>query len=180
MRMPDEKEQFALVCTFCVWLSAAFFYFVHIPLQEETRQLEQEAQDLSRQIIDIENFANKHQNLKEYAGDISKRQEKADRALPNTLEQSAIISLLQQHALNRGIRLVSITPGQTKTEHELIMLPIRLSLNCNYFQLLDFLKSLQEDERFLQISRLDAHSADDKLTFEIEAVAYAMADQPQL
>ena len=178
MRTTDEEKLFALICALCVFLFVAFFYFVHIPLQEETQQLEREAKDLSAQIIAVENFANKHQDIKEYSAAISKRQEKADRALPDSLEQSTVISLLQHHALNQQIQLVSITPGQTKTEHELIMLPIQIKLNCNYFQFLDFLKAIQEDGRFLQISRLGAHSTDDKLSFEIEATVYAMAPQP--
>ena len=177
MRKPDEKEKFVMICTLCVWLSFAFFHSVHIPAQKEIQQMEHEAADLSLKIIDIENFANKHQNIKEYAADISKRQEKVDKALPNALEQSSVINLLQRHALNRQLQLVSITPGQTKTEHGLTMLPLQIKMNCDYFQLLDFLKAIQEDARFLQITRLGAHSADDRLSFEIEANVYSMAEQ---
>ena len=178
MRMLDEKNAFVLLCFLCLWLSVAFFHFVHVPLQEEKAAILEDAEQISMEIIEIENFMNKHTNLKEYAADLSKQMEKADHALPDSMAQSSIISLFQHHALDQQIQLASITPGQAKREHDLLMLPINIKLKCNYFQLLDFLKAIQEDGRFLKINQVVVHTTDDKLSFEIEAIAYAM-EAPQ-
>lgn len=176
MGTPGKKEPFVLICALCVLFSIWFFYFVHVPLLESSAQLEDETKKLSEEIIAIENFSNGHPNLREYAADIARQREMADRALPDRMEESAVISLLQQHALQQQTRLVSIIPGQLQREQDLLMLPIQLRLDCNYFQLLDFLNAIQSDDRFLRINRLAAHSKDGKIAFEVEAIIYAVAD----
>ncbi len=174
MQKLDEKTAFCLLCFLCCCIGAAFFCFVHIPAREDLCLLREEAALVSGEIVDIENFTNKHRDLKAYTEDIKKQLEKAKHALPDTVEQSSVVSLLQHHALIKGIQLTSITPGQTKREHDLLMLPIRVKINCNYFQLLDFLKALEEDDRFVKINQLCVHETDGRLSFEIETTVYAM------
>lgn len=57
-----------------------------------------------------------------------------------------------------------------------MVLPIQIKLNCDYFQLLDFLQSLQEEERFMKLDQLCVRTIDDRLSFEIEAAVYAMEE----
>ena len=117
--------------------------------------------------------------LKEYAEDVGKRHERAERALPGELKQSDVIGMLQRNALRYQIQLVSVSPGQIKKESSLMVLPIQIKLNCDYFQLLDFLQSLQEEERFIKLDKLCARTVDNRLSFEIEAAVYAMEDSGQ-
>ncbi len=177
MERPDHKSIFVLVCFMCFWAAASFYYFIHIPATEEAAEMELERNRLEREIIDIENFSNKHRDIRTYSAEISKQQTTLDRALPDNLKESTVIMLLQQHALSHQIHVLSITPGQRKEDSGLTILPLQLQLECDYFQLLDFLQAIQEDDRFLQISRLDVHSVDDRISFEIEFLAYAMSEK---
>lgn len=176
MERLDEKRVFVLVCFLWFSLTIAFAFLVHLPLMEEVEEIRRETGLVSQEVISIENFTNKHVNLKEYAEDIGKQHERAEKALPSELEQSAVIGMLQRNALRHQIRLVSVSPGQIKKESRLMVLPIQIKLNCDYFQLLDFLQSLQEEERFMKLDQLCVRTIDDRLSFEIEAAVYAMEE----
>ena len=179
MERLDEKRVFFLVCTIWILISVAFVFLVHFPLREEAEEIRRETGLVLQEVISIENFTNKHVNLKEYAEDVSKRHERAEKALPGELEQSVVIGMLQRNALQHRIQIVSVSPGQIKKESSLTVLPIRIKLNCNYFQLLDFLQSLQEEERFMKLDQLCVRTVDSRLSFEIEAAVYAMKDSVQ-
>lgn len=179
MERLDEKRVFFLVCILLVFMTVAYSLLIHFPFREEAAEIRRETDLVSKEVISIENFTNKHVNLKEYAEDVGKRHERAERALPGELKQSDVIGMLQRNALRYQIQLVSVSPGQIKKESSLMVLPIQIKLNCDYFQLLDFLQSLQEEERFIKLDKLCARTVDNRLSFEIEAAVYAMEDSGQ-
>ncbi len=177
MKKPDEKSLFLLICFLCGWSIAGFLHFIHDPILEETEGINAEKEELLREIIDIENFSNQHRDMKQFSAEVSKQQEKVDRALPDELTESRVIHLLQQHALKHHIRILSISPEQQKEESGLTVLPLQLKLDCSYFQLLDFLRDIQEADRFVRISRLEVHNQEGRLLFNLEASVYAMPEK---
>ncbi len=177
MKKPDDKSLFLLVCIICALIIVVFFSFIHEPLLQETAELNAEKELLIRQIIDIENFSNKHQDIRKYSAEVSRQQETADRALPDVLMESQVIQLLQQHAIKHHIQILSISPRQRKEETGLTVLPLQLKLDSNYFQLLDFLRDIQETGRFIKISHLEVHNQEDRLLFTLEASVYAMTEK---
>lgn len=176
MERPDERKVFGMVCILWLLLTLLFVFTVHYPIREEAEAIRRETELVTKEVVSIENFTNKHLNIKGYAEEVGKRHERADRALPNELEQSAVLGMLQRNALNNKVQLVSVSPGQIKKESRLMELPIQIKLSCNYFQLLDFLKTLQDEERFVKLNRLNVRTVDNRLSFEIEAAVYALEE----
>ena len=174
MRRIGGRELFSVVCCACAWALAAFYFFVHEPWQEEREVLRISCAKEEQEILGIENFMNAHRDLEEFSRETAKHQELSLKAMPREMEQGAFLEFLQGLALGKGIELTGVVPGKSISEGDVLVLPLQVNLKCNYFQLLDFLKGLQEGERFLQIRNAKIHSDKGKLACQLELAIFTI------
>ena len=166
----------------CMSMIAAYRLLYHLPLEREILQLGLERQQTAQQIINVLNFKNEYGSLDEYMRELEERRFVVDRALPPQLEQGEFINYIQRTALANQVRLISLTPGAVENVEDdalpILRLPLRLKIECDYFKLLDFLKALEDGERFINIEQFDVSRKDDGelLDCELDVILFAIKE----
>ena len=149
------EERLKLILAAGALLLCAFYFFVHLPLQEQCRENEGQALQLREERIAVQNFQNAHLKQEEYQQELIERLERADKALPPHLNQGEFLSRLQAEALGTGLEREEALPRERQTvEEHCVALPVQFKVAGNYFQLLDFLQRLRGEERFYQLRQL--------------------------
>lgn len=149
------EERLKLITAAGVLILGAFYFFVHLPLQDKCRANEAQASQLREERIAVQNFQNAHLNQEEYRQELAERLERADKALPSHLGQGEFLSRLQADALGTGLQLEEALPKERQAvEGHCVALPVQFKVAGDYFQLLDFLQRLRGEERFYQLRQM--------------------------
>ena len=182
---------------FCAFLILAYLNFFRPAIQQSTAQLELERQQIIKIHDNITNFKNKYGDLDEYMQKIEERYQLTNKSLPENLMQGEFITFLQKAAMENQIKIISLTPSTAKQleidsadlstsnvgqqiNTELIqglnMLPINLKIECDYMELINFLKLLETSERLVQIKNFSIDSKDggEKLICEICLLIFSL------
>ncbi len=175
--MRHGRKIFLSTVLLCLAAVAAYFFLYHQPLERKILQLELDRRKAAQQSVDIINFKNRHGDLSKLMLDLNEQRNDLERALPPQLSQGEFINYMQSTALAHQIRLLEITPN-TPTRDEALpitRLPIRVHIECTYFELLDFLKALEQSERFIDIKNFKATSTSEgaRLNCELELMIFA-------
>ena len=101
------------------------------------------------------------------------RQQQADKALPDNLEQGEFIARLQHMALAHKLTLKKLLPGEVQSETGLLMLPVQVEMQGDYFAMLSFLRALQHEERFMQFKQLALNTQEGGLVGKFTLVIFA-------
>ena len=157
------------------WLMALLFFIfcVHMPLQHACRDTVQQARAIERQVSAIR-MDKQHYGDGRADESLAKQQKAVDEALPDSIGQSRLLSMLQQAALHHGIALTALTPSKPIQQDELLVQPVRISCETDYFSLLAFLREIHGQGRFLRLDEASVHSKDGRLTCELTVSAFAM------
>ena len=168
----------------CVAIAAAYWFLYHQPLERELVSLGLERQRTTQQIVDILNFKNEYGSLEDCMLELDEQFRDAERALPQQFFQGEFINYIQSTAIEKGVRLISLTPGTVESAADqslpLVRLPLRIKIECDYFRLLDFLKALEESERFINIESFTATSRDDRLDCELNVILFALDEEEDI
>ena len=149
------EERLKLITAAGVLILGAFYFFVHLPLQDKCRANEAQASQLREERIAVQNFQNAHLNQEEYRQELAERLERADKALPSHLGQGEFLSRLQADALGTGLQLEEALPRERQAvEEHCVALPVQFKVAGDYFQLLDFLQRLRGEDRFYQVRQM--------------------------
>ena len=178
-----------------------FWYFFHIPKQQEILKLELERKKLIQISDNILKYKNKYGNLDEYMQKIEERYQLASISLPERMQQGEFINFLHQTALENQVKILAMIPSSVQpvfdnpnenleSESEidenksnsnpaLKMLPINVKIECSYISLINFLKAIEDSERMTQIKNLSIVSREngEKLNCELNIIIFAFENQ---
>lgn len=172
-----KRGYLLLAAAICLLLIVIYIFLLRAPLRGASASAEARAQVAAAQVVKVTNFHNAHiSDEKKYEQDLQQRQERADKALPDTIEQGRIVGYLQSKALASRLELCELAPGEPRVQDGLRVLPLKLKLRGDYFSLLDFLEQLQDGERYTIIQRPSVRSKDGYLECVLEIDAFAMAE----
>lgn len=174
MRLEGERKLRWIVAAGGIFL-LAFYFCVHLPLQELCGEKRSQEEKLQKEVLIVQNFYNAHLDEEEYRKELEERLERAEKALPLHLGQGEFLGCIQKVALGTGLRLEQAIPKEQETEEDCVALPVHIKVAGNYFQLLDFLHRLRDEERFYQLKQMKVKSVDDggKLEADIMLVMFA-------
>lgn len=147
----------------CVMMMAGWYWLIHEPLSVGRQKMEMEAEQAMAQTVAVENYQHAHLDFSVYQKDLSGQQERADKALPDEMEQGKFLGLLEYTAKRNHVELEQVEPGQTFQMEEACVLPIKVRFRCGYFDLLAFLREAGDGERFIRIDRVAVHGEHDGL-----------------
>jgi len=169
-----NKEWLAAAGAVSLCLAVLFWVFVHCAIREAAARLEGEARQIRLEVTAVQNYQNAHLDKDKYVKEISDAQQQADKAMPRDFEQASFISRLQREALQAGLTLRQVRPGEPRQAAEgCRTLPVHVQLGGNYFQLLDFLRALGQEERFLQFREMEIKSKDGQLDCGLQLNIFA-------
>ncbi len=165
---------FLCICIAGVLCHVVYFCFVHCAWKNEISELKENQLAEMQEISMIENYMNVHPNYDEDKKKAEKLNESVQTMLPDELEQGNVLLGLQSMALENRVELSGITPGKKEKNGEMEQLPIEVKFQCGYFSLLDYLKSLQESKRYLQIQGMNVKSNQERLDCQMKVFVYSM------
>ena len=168
------KAWFWLSCAISSALAAGFLFAVHLPLREELALAREESAICGAEILEIENFMNENGDMKVYEAEALKKKELADRALPDMVNESALVAFINGCAASRNLSLLSAIPGRQAADRGISVIPIQIKLRCDYFQLMDFLGDIDGSGRYLEVGNLSVKGVDGELECKMDIIAYSM------
>ena len=171
------KEKLQLTLAAGTLLLLAFYFFVHLPLQELCEERSSKAIRLHQEAMAVQNFQNAHLDEQAYKQELTERLERAEKALPPHLGQGAFLGRIQRVALGTGLKLEQALPQERQQVEACVALPVQLKVAGDYFQLLDFLQRLREDERFYQLRQLKVKAAGESGKLEADILLVMFAEE---
>lgn len=175
-KKPKGKEWLLLSLGISLLCFALVYFFVHGPMQARREQAQTEALAMRREIQAVEAYRKAHAAEPSYEKDLLARQARADQALPDRLEQGVFLGKLQQLAFQHKIKLTQVVPKAAAVRDGLQVMPVEVRFRSSYFELLSFLRSLREDDRYIQVARTTVQEKDGALNCQLELRIYAVKE----
>ncbi len=148
----EGKRLFAGTAGACAALFILFLIFVHQPLMASRAAEQAKAQQNEMLYMRVANFKNAHIGEERPEAALEARKKQADENLPETMQQGEFLATLQRTASDNGIHIREIKPGKLEEREGYASLPITLTVQADYFSLLDFLRNLEKLNRFVSMS----------------------------
>ena len=170
-----RKKFFLLFITSLLLIGTAFFIVVYQEQREELLAKSQQIEIQRATLLSVQNFMNAHLDMNAYKQDLVMQQKIVNDLLPEHMEQGTWLEILQAKAFAHKVQINGILPGQAMKNDALYVQPVKMKISCTYFQLVDFLKALEETERFLGAKKLHIRGNDEgKLSCEVDMQIYSM------
>ena len=103
------------------------------------------------------------------------RKRSVEAMLPARLETGAFLAEMEKKAAAAGVALLGIAPGEDGTADGFAAKKLRLSVSGDYFALMDYLYTLEQQGRFVKIDAMRGTVEDGAFKGEIELWIYARA-----
>ena len=154
--------------------SAFVYFFIHVPMQAKREQAQAESQAMRQDLQAIEAYRSAHASEASYEKDLLARQARVDKALPDRLEQGVFLGRLQQLAFQNKIKLTQVAPKVAAVRDGLQVMPVEVKFRSSYFELLSFLRSLRDEDRYIQVVRTAVQEKDGALNCQVELRIFAV------
>lgn len=166
---------FLVTTGLCLLALTGFYFLVHRPLTAYTAAVQAEAHQEHLEVVAVVNFRNAHPDRAAYEQELAQHVARAEAQLPRELQQGQLLQEIQQLALRHHVSLRGILPEPAYQEGGLLVLPLRLDCEADYFALLDLLRDLRHAARFLKVAGLQVETGKQgRLHCQLELRAYAM------
>ncbi|MEX0934251.1 MAG: type 4a pilus biogenesis protein PilO [Candidatus Saccharimonadales bacterium] len=151
------------------------FWISHKTLSEKANHLSVLLADIS---VSNERLNNLQQLEQEYANMIDLR-EKVDKVLPEEKRQTEVALQLRKIASDAGLELSSLSfestsgrPGEvsqtlTSSIAGVRVMPVRFQITSSYQEFVELLQSIENHQRYMQVSNLNISRSGDSLSFSI-------------
>ncbi len=153
-----RKYVFFLSCGLCLLLAGAFYRFVFLAQRAELAETRRQAAGLEQQIRETKELLARREDPAAYGKELTERQRRNSRLLPDALGTSAFLSDLEGWAAASGIHVTGVKPRDAGAGGELLRQEIEVAWEGDYFQTLDFLYRLEQGRRFVTVDRLTGES----------------------
>ena len=147
----SKKLNFLLICILVIGLILAVFFIY------EVNALKNTVNDIKFINLEIFELRAKLDTLNEYEknyDEVLSMLEKYKTALPTSAKESSIIISINKLAFDNTIKLNSIVFQERKKDGELVKIPISMSLTGDYFNIVNFITDIRNDERIFNINSI--------------------------
>ncbi len=149
-----RKYVFCLFCALLLGAVAVFHQFVFLPQREALAEKEQQTVDMEHQIRATKAFLAQREDLASWGKELAARRARNERLLPRAMGTSAFFGDLEVWAAQSQVRVTGVKPQEIVADGGLFRQRMEVSLEGDYFQILDFLFLLEQGRRFVAVERL--------------------------
>ena len=176
MKINHEKQFLVAVLCGMVFVGILFYSVVFQRQQDEIRQSRAAIAAADAQITNLEDFFLRHDDLKAYETDLNQQLQFVQKLLPRKMAVADFISATEHMATQSKTVLIGIRPEQPISCQEYFMQTIKITVRGDYFQMLDFLYSMEQGVRFVNVKNMRIHSNDDGyLECQLDVRIYAFS-----
>lgn len=118
-------------------------------------------------ILQIETFIADYPDISKYEQEIQNKIDLLNMKLPNNDSMAEFLIVLENTAKKTGVRISNIKPNPPANKDNIAEYNIELVLHGNYFQMLEFLKTMEDIPRFNVINSITVQGKDEALSTRV-------------
>ena len=104
-----------------------------------------------------------HPDVEKYQMEVEKELKHVGALLPDDMETAVFLQEMKAAADRTGMVLCELAPEEAAEENGLLAMPVRVTLQGDYFSLVRFLRVVQNGSRLMQVAAMDVASKGDFL-----------------
>ena len=128
-------------------------------LEEQQLQLHR----LQEEQAALERLQAEHPDVEKYQMEVEKELKHVGALLPDDMETAVFLQEMKAAADRTGMVLCELAPEEAAEENGLLAMPVRVTLQGDYFSLVRFLRVVQNGSRLMQVAAMDVASKGDFL-----------------
>lgn len=177
-RLEARKSKITLFFTVVFFSFVNFYSFFIFPLQEKISLLKEQQKVEKQHLEKLQEYSLSHPNIDQYLLELDKTLNHLDDLLPNDIIIHQFITQLEQSSQKSGIHLLHIKPGQVINKNQYREIPIEIIARGDYFHTLEFLKNIENNKRFLRITKISIYSRTSFLETNMTVNIYSFGAPP--
>lgn len=166
------KHKAVLVLIVILLAAWAVTSSVFLPQREELAALDEQHMLERQQIQIIRAYALDHPDVDSHLADLDKRWALVSKALPDNAGISDYLIELETAANQSGVALVQVQPKQPVEKAGYQETQLEVLIRGSFFQVLNFVKKMEEGPRFSVITNITVHSQQGVLESKLGVVIY--------
>ena len=135
---------------------------------QELEEQEQSLHQVQEEYAALERLQAEHPDVEKYQMEVEKELKHVGALLPDDMETAVFLQEMKAAADRTGMVLCELAPEEAAEENGLLAMPVRVTLQGDYFSLVRFLRALQNGSRFMQVVAMDVASKGDFLDCRLQ------------
>lgn len=170
----EDKHKIFLFIVALLGLLSTSYYSVIMPQMEDVARLQNQYESERQRVQILETFALNHPDINKYVKELNAKAEAVDKSLPNDLEVARfLVEIESVSKAAGGVQLAQIKPAQAINKNGYREIPIEILVRGTFTQMLNFLKKLEETQRFHSIANMSIQSQKNILESKITVLIFS-------
>ncbi|MDO8886432.1 type 4a pilus biogenesis protein PilO [Candidatus Oleimmundimicrobium sp.] len=175
----SQKDQMILMLTGVLILMLLFAFFVVMPKINQIKDLRTQQELENNELESAKATLSRLKSLKKDSAKIEAEIAKLKAKMPENPELPSLILQINKIASDAGIDFITISPGELPEmgDSEYISVPLSITTTGRFFNLIDFLYRVRNNEREIKITSVSIGAGPDglpHLTVSIKADAFVV------
>lgn len=171
------KQKIILFTFITIVAIISFVNFLYLPQREQISGLISAADKAQGDLNKVKDFMNQHPDIGVYEQEVQAQLDFIDKKLPNTIILSTIMEQVETAVNSSQVTLTRMKPEKKLAEAHYTVTPLLIEFNGNYFQTLEFLKKLEQLDRFSTTNNMIIQSKDGILDCKLLLAVYSYGVQ---
>ena len=152
---------------------SAVYVLCYQPLQREVARQQEITADQQKDLAEVENFLQQHPDLNSFRGELERKSVAISSMLPDQMEVGPFMAAIEQSALQSKVVITSMKPGAVVEGSICAELPVEVTVQGGYFDLLAFLQAVEALPRCVHVRKMQIENQNTQLSCKLLVVIYA-------
>ncbi len=152
---------------------SAIYILCYQPLQREVAQQREITAGKQQELAEVEHFLQLHPDMNSFRGELDRKSAAISSMLPDQMEVGPFMAAIEQSALQSKVVVSSMTPGAVVSGSICAELPIEITVQGGYFDLLAFLQAVEALPRCVHVRKMQIEKQNTQLSCKLLLVIYA-------
>ena len=155
-----------------------FYTYVYQSQQQCLAQLNTDLQMTKQKVQVLEGFLAQHPDLKQYEKELQDKTDLVNSKLPADKDISSFIMQIEDSAKKTNVKLNRVKPIGEENKENYRDIKVELDITGDYFQTLEFLKKLEQLQRFNTVTDMSVQAKDEILNSKLSLLVYSYGVTP--
>lgn len=155
-----------------------FYTYVYQSQQQCLAQLNTDLQMTKQKVQVLEGFLAQHPDLKQYEKELQDKTDLVNSKLPADKDISSFIMQIEDSAKKTNVKLNRVKPIGEENKENYRGIKVELDITGDYFQTLEFLKKLEQLQRFNTVTDMSVQAKDEILNSKLSLLVYSYGVTP--
>jgi type IV pilus assembly protein PilO len=152
------RQQLYIFALIAALTALAAAWLVFLPQWERVEQARTQYRTELQQVRFVEVFVLDHSDMDAYLAELDQKQAALDKMLPETASLNEYLVQLESTARQSGVKLAMVKPVPPADKNGYFETQFEVTVKGSFFQILSFVKLLDEGPRFASMNTLSLHA----------------------